>query len=329
MPADDLSPLPWVIDARGACRDWLTHSVDNYAEQSVAQYTAMVGTAADWLHLQRDRHLLNARANDLDAFLTSLRGRNEQAASASTVQRYVSTLAKLYMHLVAMGLRQDSPVEPLQRQPGHSGPVRSAPRFLDWEQSEQFIAWLSHQPTVGWCEERDAALRCIYLATGITVEESLQLKQADLRVGAGGGSTPATLHVRTRSPLTTRQLVLPAWSLPILQTWSRTRATLGVTGQVLFVARRRSPTVSSDGGEPSAQPISTSELYEIIRPAVEAAGLADGQLGPQTLRNSYAVRQLSQGVDDATLMRWMGLRTAFSLDAIRREMNQLGGTPPA
>jgi integrase/recombinase XerD len=319
------TPLSWNLDAREACRTWLSHSADNYASHSVAQYTAMVGTAADWLHEHRRLNLLNAQASDLDAFLKSLRGRQDLPASSSTLRRYVSTLSKLYGHLVAEGLRQDHPMEALQRQQQQAGPVRSAPRFLSWEQSERYVQWLGRQHPQGWCDTRDAALRTIYLATGITVEESLQLKLHDLQLAATHGS----LHIRTRSPLTTRQLALPVWSLTFLLAWAEQRAALGVTGQVLFVARRRSPTTSVDGGVPSAHAVSTSELYDIVRPAVEAAGLADGQLGPQTLRNSYAVRQLHQGVDNPTLMRWMGLRTSFSIDAIRRELGQLDGPPPA
>jgi integrase/recombinase XerD len=319
------TPLAWSLDAREACRTWLSRSADNYASHSVAQYTAMVGTAADWLHEHRQLNLLTAQANDLDAFLKSLRGRQDQPASSSTLRRYVSTLGKLYGHLVGEGLRQDNPMEALQRHQLQSGPARSAPRFLSWAQSERYIEWLDHQHPQGWCDSRDAALRAIYLATGITVEESLQLKVHDLHLGTVNGN----LQIRTRSPLTTRQLVLPVWSLASLRAWAEHRAGLGVGGQILFVARHRSPTTSVDGGIPSAHAVSTSELYDIVRPAVEAAGLADGQLGPQTLRNSYAVRQLHQGVDNQTLMRWMGLRTSFSIDAIRRELDQLNGPVPA
>jgi site-specific recombinase XerD len=325
MLSADATQMSWVIDARAACRTWLSQSDDNYANQSIAQYTAMVGTVADWMHIERQLNLLNAQASDVDAFLKSLRGRNDQPASASTLRRYVSTLGKLYQHLVGQGLRRDNPLEDLQRKVHQSGPVRSAPRFLTWEQSEQYIAWLNGQNPDGWCDLRDNALRCIYLATGITVEESLQLKCNDIHLGL---AHPA-LQVRTRSPLTTRQLLLPTWSVRILKRWVDCRAGLGVTGHVLFVARRRSPTAGVDGGEPSPHAISTSELYEIIRPAVEAAGLANEQLGPQTLRNSYAVRQLHQGIDHATLMRWMGLRTSFSIDAIRRELDQHSGPAPA
>lgn len=325
MQTTDIARSPWTLNVRGACRAWLSHSVDNYAKQSIAQYTAMVGTTADWLHETRRLNLLNAQGSDIDAFLKSLHGRNEQPASISTLRRYVSTLGKLYGHLSSQNLRQDNPMEALQRKQQAAGPVRSAPRFLSWEQSEHYIECLNKQIPVGWCDQRDRALRAIYLATGITVEESLQLKLQDLQLNGTGSS----LQIRTRSPLTTRHLLLPSWSLDVLKAWAGCRVSLGLASQVLFVARRRSPTVSVDGGVPSAHAVSTSDLYEIIRPAVEASGLADGQLGPQTLRNSYAVRQLHEGVDNPTLMRWMGLRTSFSIDAIRRELDQLSGPTPA
>ncbi len=325
MPEDSAPQLLWSLDPREAARRWLTtDSQVSYAPHSIAQYSAMIGTAADWLHKERERHLVDARPADVEAFLKSLRGRGGQPASAGTVRRYIGTLTMLFNHLTQAGLMAASPIEAVQQRLKQGGTVRNAPRFLSVEQSQSYIQWVNQQPRPGWCDQRDAALRCIYLACGITVEESLRLTTSDL---VTNGKHPM-LHIRTPSPVSSRQLPLPGWSQPVLESWSQTRAQLHVGGNVLFVARKRSPTVEVDGGEPMPHAISTSELYEIIRPAMEAAGMAQDQLGPQTLRNTYAVRQIDQGIDNATLMKWLGLRTAFSIDAIKRQLDSGNGPVP-
>lgn len=315
----------WTRDPRKAARAWLSASEGpGYADHSIAQYAAMIGTAADWLDEHAGQTLWQAQARDIDRFLRTLSGRGGRPASASTVKRYVATLNMLFTHLQQVGVRQGNPMDGLRPAAARQGSTRQAPRFLTVEQAETYQLWVLRQPSMHWCDKRDAALRAIYLACGITVEESLALSWRDLRLK----DRPAQVRVRARSAAQDRRIPLPGWSLPVLTDWLDCRVALPVLGDTLFLARKRSPTVELDGGEPLASAISTSEIYDIVRPAMEAAGMDDEQLGPQTLRNSYAVRQLSQGVETAVLQKWMGLRTAFSIDAIRRELSSDGGITP-
>jgi integrase/recombinase XerD len=315
----------WARDPRQASRDWLgAAGGPGYAEHSIAQYAAMIGTAADWLDAHAGQTVWQAQARDIDRFLKGLAGRGGRPASASTVKRYVATLNMLFSHLQLTGLRASNPMDELRHAAVRQGAVRQAPRFLTTAQCDLYQAWVLSQASAHWCDKRDAALRAIYLATGITVEESLALSWRDLRLK----DSPPHLRVRARTAVQDRRIPLPAWSLPVLSDWVACRMALPVLGDAMFLARKRSPTVEVDGGEALASVISTSEIYDIVRPAMEAAGLDDEQLGPQTLRNSYAVRQLSQDVETALLQKWMGLRTAFSIDAIRRGLAGDGGVAP-
>lgn len=318
--ASHLHPAPgsaWVTDSRGATRQWLQqHDQVAYAEHSIAQYAAMTGTAADWLQSHRNQSLLTAHPVDLDAFLNQMQGRGGKPASAATLKRYRSTLSMVFQHLVQQGLRASDPIADLRGQAARLPNIRQAPRFLSAAQSEAYMTWVLAQPRAHWCDLRDAALRLIYLASGITVEESLALKTGHLHSQV----QPASLQVQARSPVTRRRIPLPPWSVEVLEAWRLRRLTLPLFDDVLFPARKRSRSNAVDGGEPADQPISTSELYETIRPAMVAAGFEDEQLGPQTLRNTYAVRQMDAGIEFDTLQAWMGLRTRFTLEAIRREI---------
>lgn len=316
----------WVRDPRAAARAWLSAPEGpGYAAQSIAQYTAMIGSAADWLDEHAGQTLLSAQSRDVDRFIGSLVGRGGKPASVSTVKRYLATLTMVFDHLRQSGLRQSHPMDALKHAAARAGGDRQAPRFLHPEQAEVYQAWVLSQARQHWCDERDAALRTIYLASGITVEESLALSVRDLRLG----DSPACVRVRSRIATQDRRVPLPAWSLPVLRQWLATRLQLPILGDVAFPARKRSPTVDVDGGEPLGMSISASEVYDLIRPAMEAAGLDGEQLGPQTLRNSYAVRQLAAQVPPEQIQKWMGLRTGFTLEAIKRELAQDQGPAPA
>jgi integrase len=134
----------------------------------------------------------------------------------------------------------------------------------------------------------------------------------------------ASVQIPARPAAQARRIRLPDWSVPVLSEWHAQRSRLPVFNDMLFPGRRRSRTVALHGGEPADRCISSSELYETIRPAMQAAGFDDEQQGPQTLRNTFAMRQLVAGVAAADLQAWLGLRTRFSIDAIQRELDASG-----
>lgn len=323
----DAHPLPegqtlWHTDPREACRRWLTtHSQQHYAAHSVAQYTAMVGHADRWLRQCCGKTLLQAHAGDLDALLLNLRGRQGQPASGATQQRYVSVLSLVMAHLQTLALREDNPVTALRHPAAQGRSPRQAPRFLTPAQAQTYLDWTLAQPRQGWGDVRDAALRLIYLACGITVNESRQLLITDVLPD----DTPLPLvRIRSLSPVLARSIAVPETCVPVLQQWRTQNSQLGLTRALAFPARKRSPHLARTGSQAREVPISTSEIYEIVRPAMQAAGFDDQQQGAQTLRNSYAVGQLVQGVSLQTLQQQMGLHTPWSIDALRREMNAQG-----
>lgn len=314
------SPPLWVLDPREACRRWLQqHTQQAYAHHSIEQYAAMTGAAADWLQRERGRSLLQAHAGDVDALLSNLRGRGGKAASVATTKRYVAILRLVLGHLHELGLRADDPSEHLTHPAARHDLRRQVPRFLSPSQVTRYIDWVLAQPRPHWGDVRDAALRLLYLATGITVHESRQLLIHDL---LPDDVPQPQVRIRAVSPVLARSIPLPPWCCPVLREWLHAHAPLALTPALAFPARQRSPVLAHQGSRAQPYPISTSEIYDTIRPAMLAAGFDDEQRGPQTLRNTYAVEQLAQGVPMDVLQRHMGLHTPWSIDVLRRELHR-------
>jgi integrase/recombinase XerD len=307
----------WQSAPRLAMQRWLSaHEQLSYAKHSVEQYAAMVGQAADWLGRERGRHLLNADAADLDALLASLRGRAGKPASTATTKRYVAVLGLVLRHLQDLGLRASEPMQALHHPAARQSLQRQVPRFLDQAQADDYIRWVQAQPRQHWADARDAALRLVFLATGITVNEARHLLINDVLPD----DVPlAQLRIRAVSPVLARSIALPHWCLDVLRHWCALHSRLELSKALAFPARMRSPTVALHGGQALPLAMSTSEIYDTVRPAMQASGFEQEQLGPQTLRNTYAVQQLQQGIEPEALRVHMGLHTTWSIHTLRRE----------
>ncbi len=330
IPAPSVSPalpdseahaerLAWQQQPREAFRQWLcSQPGPGYAPHSVAQYVAMVGAVADWLHDNGRGTLLSAQAQDLSDFLSARGGRGSQGAAATTVRRYLVRLDALFTDLAARGLRDGNPAAQLLRQHGSAGTERPLPPALTLAQSEAYIQHVLAQPQRHWVDLRDRALQAIFLATGLTVDEVQRLRLPALRLD---GPVPV-VDVQAHGPVPRRQVPVPPWAQPVLAAWRQRRAGFDFGAQpgtdTVFVTRRRAPVVSTEIDDPVPDGLSDSEIYQIVRDAVQACGNRHDQLGPQTLRNTYALRQMQAGASDAQLQRWLGLRTAFTLQALRR-----------
>ncbi len=325
-PTASATPPLWQTDPREATRRWLSaHEHLSYAKHSVEQYSAMVGHAADWLERERGCHLLSAHAGDLDALLSGLRGRGGKPASPTTLKRYVSILSLVLDHVHALGLRANEPMQTLRHPAARHNAPRQAPRFLEETQAQAYVDWVLAQPRKSWGDARDAALRLVFLATGITVNEARHLLIHDV---LPDDVPQPQLRIRAVSPVLARSIALPDWCLAVLRHWCHLHSGLGLVKPLAFPARMRSPTVALTGGKPCPITMSTSEIYDTVRPAMQAAGFEDEQLGPQTLRNSYAVQQLRQGLEPEALQVLLGLHTTWSIHTLRREQEKRENSRP-
>ena len=327
LPHDSDPAQAWQQQPREAFQQWLASQPrrTEYAQHSVEQYVAMVGAVADWWRTERGVTLIDAQAADLEAFLASLPGRSGKGAAPTTVRRYLNRLDSLFVHLIEQGLRHSNPAVQLMRLQQYTGQERAAPRALTLKQSETYIDFVLAQPTRHWVDLRNKALQALFLATGLTVEEVQRLELSDFQLD----DLVPGIKVRAHGPIPSRRVPVPTWAIASITAWLTRRALFhlgeGDGTQLLFITRRRAPQVAEDDSDPVPLPLSDSEIYEVVRPAVEASGYQDEQMGPQTLRNTFAIRQMHAGTSDDQLKRWLGLKTAFTLTALRRQMPLLQG----
>lgn len=329
----DLPEDAWCSRPREAAAAWLSNRSDKtYQAHSLEQYVAMLGAATDWWQQEeRDMTLLTASADDVLAFLAT-RGRvaknsacPDRIASPTTKRRYLGLLDAVFSHLQTQGLRHDNPAAELLQNPELNAPARSAPTFLCSEAETRYVEWVRHAPVDTWRERRDRALRLIFLASGITLEEARRLRVADINFDQDDSTLEIGRHHRANA----RSAPLARWAVDDLQQWMdvRPRAVkeLGVVDSgAVFLSSIIGP--AAQGGVQLSTALSDTEIYEIIRPAMEVAvGENALRLGPQTLRNTFAVRQLRHGASDASIMRWLGLHTSFTLSALRTQIGLAAG----
>ncbi|MGE5450729.1 MAG: tyrosine-type recombinase/integrase [Acidobacteriota bacterium] len=319
----------WQTHPRQAYATWLSKN-QTFAAQSIMQYSAMLGAAADWMAQHRGKTLLNLDSTDLEAFVKGFVGKNGSAPSPATLLRYIKRLDHVLAHLVTEGLRQDNPIARWGTGPLPMVVERSVPPFLSRDDSERFIQWVLAQPCLHWVDTRNRALRLLFLAAGITVAESRRLQADDV---IWQGADDAHLKVRQGATRHVRLVPLASWSLPALRQWQDTRKAIidrhgsrmagtdsgtRPSGAPLFLSKSKAGGVHADGSDMVGKPMTASELYEVVRPAIAAiCADSDIQLGPQTLRNTFILRQLQAGLDDQTIMSWLGLKTRFTIDVMR------------
>ena len=152
----------------------------------------------------------------------------------------------------------------------------SHPRKLPVVLSRDEVARLLDATT---CLKRQAALSVAYGA-GLRVAEVSMLKVADI------DSKRMLLRVERGKGGQYRNALLSADLLSLLRQWW----TLG----------RQQGVMHRDGwlfpGQHALKPISTRQLHRIVAETAHAAGIAS-QVGPHTLRHSFATHLLEDGVD--------------------------------
>lgn len=343
----------WLLHPGDATRQWLKKRPGRaLREHSLEQYAAMLAAAPTWWSKVRNAApgqaprplatLLSADAVDINDFLAS-RGRPDDAtkevkASLNTQRRYLVLLDALFDHLIELGLRRDNPAKGLLKHPDLANPARGAPVYLPAWRVEQYISVVRAAPVQTWQQHRDRALRLIFLATGITLDEARTLRAADVYLGrpdapAGDRSDAPRLNIAAHGSVAAHSVPMPGWFLEDMRAWMKERDSLVIGTQEaadqLERSRARSQArpafFSAQQEDGELRLLSDVDIYEIVTIPLREVGHNSSRMGPHTLRNTFAVRQMDHGVKDETIRRWMGLRTNFTLDSLRKQVPLAAG----
>lgn len=276
-------------------------------------------------------------------------------AAASTRRRYLQLLDKVYTHLRLLELTKENPAAPLLDLTRHQSFIKPAPRVLSMAQQEDYISTCNglHQaqlqraqliqdrahladstdPSLGWIEsqlgldlpqeqaappwviKRDLALRLTFLASGITVQEMQRLGPSDVLVegGESADTLDVSLQIAAHNFVPARRAPLAAFAADALIAWRQHLLGLSPAAKKLFPARKvgfNHDDLMSD------RPISSSEAYLCIQPVLDHVAPGPRQ-GPQTLRNSFLLRQIYDEVPLDRIISWTGLASTESLHRIK------------
>lgn len=353
------SVLTWRREPATAFLHWCRArrtSRTEYAGHSIEQYVSMFGRFLQWRAGQLQRlavgderaasvplHLELVRPQDIEAFLNGLRGgrKGDKPCAPSTRRRYLFLLHNTFEHMAEIGALEDNPCAGLPELRPNKDYERRAPAILAPAAEQRYIDWCLAQDCSRWEHARDMALRLVFLASGITVAEAQRLRVEQVEFDApraantGGDDAvdvddlvpAATLTIVAHGFVPERRAPVARFAVPALANWLRVRMMTRVAGGALFNSRRPQPEGDAATPEaierawwPSPEPLGKSEIYDTVAPAMRAAGYIAPRAGPQTLRNTFAARQIRAQVPPARIRDWMGLRTTDQLAIIARQV---------
>ncbi|HJV52251.1 MAG TPA: tyrosine-type recombinase/integrase [Noviherbaspirillum sp.] len=313
LPHTDASTL-WLNAPHAAFEQWqrsIPHAEGFlYAERSVRQHCAMWRRFVQYL----DAHALDVRsvqAGQLAYFLDGLQSKHGSAAKDATRRRYLKLLGAVFEHLVKTGVRRDgNPCAALFK---HYRPApEKSPGALASQEDEKFVAAVLAQEPRSWREARDQAMLVLIIGSGLYASEviSLELDQVIL------DAEPPYIQVAAHGKVPERKAPIVPFARAPLRKWLELRATLPL-------AQERAVFVSGKGGR--MLPATLYRKVQAVLKSADAALRPRGGFGPQVLRNSFLMRQLSKDKPADVVQQWAGHVELKSTLRYRRLVVNPGG----
>ena len=318
----------WDADPLNAFIEWRrTKKAANtypYSERSIEQHSAMWANFMNYIATYGER-IQTVQPDRIEAFLTQLRGRkiktNDRSrlplatgdtpmASHATVSRYTKLLFEAFRHLAEIKGRRGNPVAPLEKM--YTKPeAPPAVEFLNRDQEAALLDHIARMPVNDWKDHRDRTLLYLLLASGPTVGELVRLRIDDIQIGDYAPMITLSSHDLTHA----HSAPIAPFAMEPLVGW-RDRRLCALKHYEEF--QHRGELSLADSAEimpgsiffPSTglgATLEASVVYNTVRDALDAIHFPGRSRGPQTLRNTFARRQLFNNADPADVTRWLGL----------------------
>jgi len=230
---------------------------------------------------KRDKSLENATNTDVVAYLMDLK---TEGKSRSTVNRKLASLRIFYKYLLGNKKIYEDPTEEIKS-------PKIARKDIDYLSYEEVIKLLE-EPDNSIKGKRDKALFEVLYATGVRVSEIIEMKLKDVNLRMGFVSCSGT-HGRAR--------IVP----------------MGVPAREALAEylehSRKIMLKDSDPDDPNGMlfvnylgdPMTRQGFWKILKQYADKAGIEE-KLTPQTLRNSFAMHMVQNGIDIKSLQELMG-----------------------
>ncbi len=250
------------------------------SENTIEAYGRDIDAYARFL-VTRGKELDEATNTDVVAYLMDLKSSGK---SRSTVNRKLASLRIFYKFMISSGKLTEDPTEEI-RSP------KISRKDIDYISYEDVLKLLE-MPDDSIKGKRDRALFEVLYATGVRVSEIIEMRLADVNLRMGFVSCSGT-HGRAR--------IVPM-GIPAKEALTD------------YLEHSRSIMLKDqDPDDPSSmlfvnylgEPMTRQGFWKILKQYGEKAGIEE-KLTPQTLRNSFAMHMVQNGIDIKSLQELMG-----------------------
>lgn len=271
------------------------------SEESARVYIWMFNKFCRWMTAEHLR-MSTLTENDLARFLKI--GAGGQADIASSIrERYLRLIERCYVHLQ---VRPNPAQHTLFRDKDTGARGKDlAMTVLTDDEISRFLAALPRQSVKyprgglfnGWKRRRDRAMQLTMLFAGVTVSEvvGLQMSEIDRQPRLDGTLPIRITPMDKHETSVAHETYLKPTAVAEVLDWLTEREGMKVPGTLAYPA------------SPDGEPLNKATVYRQVRKTFERAGINPDRRGGRTLRNTFAVSALQEGMDRHDLQEILGL----------------------
>lgn len=277
-----------MLDLIKAYENYLT-KVKKASANTISSYLRDIRQFAEWL----DVDVLEANQLNISQYLQFM---ERDGRSAATISRTLASLKNFYAYLVSSGFCEKTPVADIRVDRGE----KKLPQILTGREIELLLSQPVCVDAKGY---RDKAMLEVMYATGMRVSELIDLDLSDVNLDQG--------VIKCTTSKKTRVVPLYPAALRALTIYIR-----DIRESMLASDDETALFVNINGSRMSRQ-----GFWKLLKHYQEAAHI-DKEITPHTLRHSFAVHLLENGVDLGSLQELMGHCDISSTQMYTHMINQ-------
>ena len=277
-----------MLDLIKAYENYLT-KVKKASSNTISSYMRDIRQFAEWL----DVDVLEASQLNISNYLQFM---EEDGRSAATISRTLASLKNFYSYLVSSGFCEKTPVTEIKVSRGE----KKLPQILTGREIELLLAQPVCVDAKGY---RDKAMLEVMYATGMRVSELIDLDLSDVNLDQG--------VIKCTTSKKNRIVPLYPAALRALTIYIR-----DIRDSMLASADEPALFVNVNGSRMSRQ-----GFWKLLK-HYQATAHIDKEITPHTLRHSFAVHLLENGVDLGSLQELMGHCDISSTQMYTQMINQ-------
>lgn len=277
-----------MLDLIKAYENYLT-KVKKASSNTISSYMRDIRQFVEWL----DVDVLEASQLNISNYLRFM---EEDGRSAATISRTLASLKNFYSYLVSSGFCEKTPVTDIRVDRGE----KKLPQILTGREIELLLSQPVCVDAKGY---RDKAMLELMYATGMRVSELIDLDITDVNLEQG--------VVKCTTTKKSRIVPLYPAALRALTIYIR-----DIREAMLASADEPALFVNINGSRMSRQ-----GFWKLLK-HYQATAHIDKEITPHTLRHSFAVHLLENGVDLGSLQELMGHCDISSTQMYTHMINQ-------